>query len=131
MGDHRGGGWMNADNQCYEVSWDEASAVARTDWLPGAVCGIEEARAVDAEIRALGKGRVLSLVDLRQVESIDRPAREFFMDRNPNYRAVALIAASASTRMLANFFMGLKRGVIPVKMFTSEADAVAWLQRQA
>lgn len=122
---------MSAEDKCYEVSWDEASGTARTDWLPGAVCGIEEARAVDAEIKALGRGKVLSLVDLRQVESIDRPAREFFMDRNPNYRAVALIAASASTRMLANFFMGLKRGAIPVKMFTSEADAVAWLQVQA
>lgn len=122
---------MNVEDKCYAVSWDEANAVARTDWLPGAVCGIEEARAVDAEIRALGRGKVLSLVDLRQVASIDRPAREFFMDGNPNYRAVALIAASASTRMLANFFMGLKRGAIPVKMFTSEAAAVAWLQVQA
>jgi hypothetical protein len=131
VGDHRGGVWMNAENKCYEVSWDETWAVARTDWLPGAVCGIDEARAVDAEIKALGRGKVLSLVDLRPVESIDRPAREFFMDRNPNYRAVALIAASASTRMLANFFMGLKRGAIPVKMFTSESDAVAWLQAQA
>ena len=122
---------MSAEDKCYAVTWDEQSGVARTDWLPGAVCGIEEARAVDAEIKALGRGKVLSLVDLRRVASIDRPAREFFMDRNPNYRAVALIAASASTRMLANFFMGLKRGVIPVKMFTSEADAVAWLQVQA
>ena len=116
--------------KCYEVSWDAAAGVARTDWLPGAVCGIEEARAVDAEIHALGQGKVRSLVDLRQVDSIDRPAREFFMDSNPHYVAVALVAGSASTRMLANFFLGLKRGSIPVKMFTDEADAVAWLQAQ-
>ena len=121
---------MGDEDKCYEITWDEASEVARTYWLPGAVCGIDEARAVDADILALGQGRVLSLVDLREVASIDRPAREFFMDRNPNYRAVALVAASASTRMLANFFMGLKRGAIPVKMFTSETDAVAWLQAQ-
>lgn len=121
---------MATEYKCFEVSWDESSAFARTYWLPGAVCGIEEARAVDEEINALGRGRVLSLVDLREVSSIDRPAREFFMDRNPNYRAVALVAASASTRMLANFFIGLKRGPIPVKMFTSEIDAVAWLRVQ-
>ena len=121
---------MNAEDKCYRVSWDEDHGVARTDWFPGAVCGIEEARAVDADIHALGQGRVLSLDDLRQVASLDRPAREFFMDRNPNYRAVALVAGSASTRMLANFFLGLKRGAIPVKMFTSESDAVAWLQAQ-
>lgn len=121
---------MAGGERCYEISWDEATGVARTDWHPGAVCGINEARAVDAEIRALGKGRVLSLVDLRQVDTIDRPAREFFMDSNAHYRAVALVAGSASTRMLANFFMGLKRGAIPVRMFTSEDEALAWLAVQ-
>ncbi len=59
-------------------------------------------------------------MDLREVQSIDRPAREFFMDRNPGYRAVALLAGSPATRMMANFFLGLKRGEIPVKMFTDE-----------
>ena len=121
---------MSSDEKCWEITWDPTTGIARTDWLPGAVCGIDEARDVDAEIKALGQDKVLSLVDLRQVASIDRPAREFFMDRNPNYRAVALVAGSASTRMLANFFLGLKRGSIPVKMFTSDADAVAWLQAQ-
>jgi hypothetical protein len=116
------------EDQCYRVSWDEATGVARTDWLPGAVCGIEEAQAVDAEIRGHARGRpVRSLVDLRYVDTIDRPAREFFMDSSPHYRAVALVAGSASTRMLANFFLGLKRGPIPVRMFTSEADALEWL----
>lgn len=122
-------GMINED-RCYRVSWDESVGVARTDWLPGAVCGIDEARAVDAEIRALGKGRVLSLVDLREVDSIDRPSREFFMSHNADYRAVALVAASASTRVLANFFIGLKRGAIPVRMFTAETDALAWLKTQ-
>lgn len=52
------------------------------------------------------------------------------MDSSPHYRAVALVAGSASTRMLANFFLGLKRGAIPVRMFTSETDALAWLVAQ-
>lgn len=119
-----------ADGKGYRVSWDEATGVARTHWLAGADCGLAEAQAVDAEITALGQGRVLSLVDLREVGSIDRTAREFFMDQNARYRAVALMAGSPATRMLANFFLGLKRGAIPVKMFVTEADAIAWLHRQ-
>ena len=119
---------MAVNDKCYRVSWDEAAGVARTQWLPGAVCGIAEARAVDAEIKTLGRGKVLSLVDLREVDSIDRPAREYFMDQNSSYRAVAMVASSPSTRMLANFFLGLKRGSIPVRMFTSESDAITWLQ---
>lgn len=70
------------------------------------------------------------MVDLREVESIDRSAREFFMDQNERYRAVALMVGSPATRMLANFFLGLKRGSIPVKMFVAEAEAIAWLRRQ-
>lgn len=69
-------------------------------------------------------------MDLREVDSIDRPAREYFMDQSASYYAVALVIGSPSTKMLANFFLGLKRGSIPVKMFTDEADAVAWLQVQ-
>ena len=118
------------DGRGYKVSWDDAAGVVRTDWLPGAVCGLAEAQAVDAEISALDRGKVLSLVDLREVGSIDRSAREFFMDQNDRYRAVALVVDSPATRMLANFFLGLKRGPNPVKMFVTEADAIAWLRRQ-
>jgi hypothetical protein len=122
---------MDDQDRCYRVWWDEAGGVVRTEWFKDAVCGLDEARAVDAEIRALGRKPVLSLVDLREIDSIDRPAREFFMDNNPDYRATALLAGSAATRMLANFFLRLKRGENPVRMFTADADALAWLQAQS
>lgn len=121
---------MEDRDKCYRVWWDEPSGVTHTGWLKGAVCGIDEARAADAKIRAMGRGEVLLMVDLRNVDSIDRPAREFFMDLDEGYRAVAVVAGSPATRMLANFFIGLNRGVIPVKMFTADADALAWLQAQ-
>lgn len=94
------------------------------------MCGIDEARAVDAEIRTLAESGIMLLVDLREVDTIDRPAREYFMDLNADYRATALVAGSAATRMLANFFLGLKRGANPVRMFTSESAAVEWLHAQ-
>jgi hypothetical protein len=46
------------------------------------------------------------------------------------FASTALLAGSAATRMVANFFLGLNRGPIPVRMFTSEADAVDWLRAQ-
>jgi hypothetical protein len=127
---HAKGEGMAAEDKCYRVSWDAQAGVARTDWLPGARCGIAEAQAVDVEIKALGRGKVLCMVDLRDGVQIDRPAREFFIDQNPNYRAVALLAQNAPARMLANFFLGLKRGSIPLRMFAVEADAIDWLQSQ-
>lgn len=117
-------------DKCYRVWWDEHAGIARTDWLPGARCDLALAQAIDAEIHALGRGRVLLLVDLRDGVQFDRAAREYFIDQNPRYRAVALVADNAPARMLANFFLGLKRGEIPLRMFGSEAQAIAWLQAQ-
>lgn len=120
---------MPAASPRFQLSWDETRGVARIDWAPGTVCGIEEARALDLEIEALGRGPVRCLVDLAGIDTIDRPAREFFM-HSPQYAAVALLAKSPATRMLANFFLGLKRTSIPARMFTDESDAVAWLVAQ-
>jgi len=119
---------MSGSDECYRVSWDDANQIARTDWLPGAVCDLATAQQIDRDIQDLGHGPVRSLVDLRQIASIDRAAREFFMNLNPHYTATALVAGSPATRMLANFFLGLKRGTNPVRMFTSEQEAIDWLR---
>lgn len=119
---------MSAPGEKYRVSWDDANQIARTDWLPGAVGDLATAQQIDRDIQDLGQGPVRVLVDLRRIASIDRAGREFFMDLNPHYTATALLAGSPATRMLANFFLGLKRGTNPVRMFTSEQDAIDWLR---
>lgn len=126
---------MPADNACFAVAWDDDTGLARIDWSPGTVFGFDEARAIDLdldleiEIEALGRGPVRCLVNLSGIETIDRPAREFFI-HSPQYAAVALVAESASTRMLANFFLRLKREPTPARIFTDESEARAWLQAQ-
>jgi hypothetical protein len=120
---------MPAKDACYTVSWDEQTGLARIDWAPGTVCSLEEARAIDREIEAWGRGPVRCLVNLTGIETIDRPAREFFI-HSPQYAAVALVAESAATRMLANFFLRLKRETTPARIFTDEAAAVGWLLAQ-
>ena len=120
---------MPAENACFAVSWDEQTDLARIDWSPGTVCGLDEAQAIDLEIKAWGRGPVRCLVDLAGIETIDRAAREFFI-HSPQYAAVALVAESAATRMLANFFLRLKREPTPARMFTDESEALAWLQAQ-
>ena len=109
------------------VWWDEESGLARAQWRTGGVCSIENARELDAKVAELGHGRVPTLVDIREIASIDRDAREFFMATEGNYTAIALLAGSPATRMMANFFLRLNRGGNPVKMFTVEADAMDWL----
>lgn len=121
---------MATAEECYRASWGERAGGARTDWLPGAHCDPTLAKAVDAEVHALGRGRVRSLVDLRDGVEFDRSAREYVVVQDPRYRAVTLVADNAPARMLANFPLGLERGEIPLRMLCSEAEAITWLQEQ-
>lgn len=111
----------------YRVSWDDETQVARTEWLPGSVCRIEEAKAVTDQIRAMGRGPVPVLVDMRQMAKLERSAREHFVSDQGGVCAIALLAGSPVTRMMANFFIGMRRMTVPIQMFTDEAAAIAWL----
>jgi hypothetical protein len=121
---------MSAAEQCYRVWWDDQARVARTEWLPGSVCRVEEAKAVTDEIRDLGHGAVPVYVDMRNMAKLERSAREHFVSDQGGVRAIALVAGSAVTKMMANFFIGMRRVPVPIQMFTDEAEAIAWLQRQ-
>lgn len=116
--------------QSFMVSWDQVNGVARTDWFPGAVCTLPVAVQVTEDVEQLGRGRVLSVVDLRPLKSIDRPSRQHFMNDKSTFRAVGLVADAPVSRMIANFFLGMYDQSIPVSMFAAEDQAIDWLHQQ-
>ncbi len=118
---------MTAANSPYRLWWDEESGIAHCQWRPGSVCGVDEARAVTAEIRALDHGPVRLLVDMRELTKFDRGGREYFSTDHGVVRAVALLVGSAVNKMMANFFIGIQRTQIPIRMFTDREAAVDWL----
>ena len=115
-----------AHSTCADVRWDAPNGVVRCDFVPGAVVDLDEARAIDAEILELDRGGSPMCVDIRTAPTIDRTARQHFMAMT-HVSAVAMLVGSATTRMLGNFFQGLNRSRIPGRVFTDEADALAWL----
>lgn len=115
-------GWsvvMGAES--YRVFWDDQARVAVTEWAAGAVCGLAEASAVTTDVKALGRGPVPILVDMRGMASLERPAREHFIGDQGGVSAIALLAGSAVTKMIANFFIGLKR----MPIYRSESSPTA------
>jgi hypothetical protein len=44
------------------------------------------------------------------------------------YSACALLVGSAVSKVLANFFMGLNKPKKPTRMFTSQDEAIHWLE---
>jgi hypothetical protein len=110
------------------VSWDEGIGVARVVWPTGAVVGAQEAGETTAAIRALGRGAVPLLVDMREVSRLDRGAREHYKVDKGGVCAMGLLVGSPLTRMLANFFMSTDPDGTPVRMFTDEPAALEWLR---
>jgi hypothetical protein len=121
---------MDRTESVCRVWWDEDVQIAHADWQQGAVCDLAAAQTVSAELVALGHGRVPVLVDMRGLAKFERAAREHFIADDEGARAVALLVGSAVSKMIANFFIGMKRLPVPIQMFTDPVEAVDWLEKQ-
>jgi hypothetical protein len=111
-----------------DVWWDEEHGVAHNDWRPGSICDLAAARKVTAAVSAFGRGPVPVLVDMRFLAKADRAAREHFTGPEAQATAVALLVASAVSRVVANFVIGVQRMPVPVRMFTDQDAATRWLE---
>jgi len=71
------------------------------------------------------------LVDLRDINSITKEARDHFSmrDRKPAVSAIAMLVKSPVSSIIGNFFLGLNKPSVPTHLFTSEVKAVNWLEQ--
>lgn len=77
-----------------------------------------------------GDKSVLVLVDVRPARSITREARMSFSDpeKRANTIAQAMIVDSGISKVMGNLFIGLNKPDFPVRLFTSEDEAIDWLR---
>jgi hypothetical protein len=73
------------------------------------------------------------LIVLNNVRGITPEARRFYSgDEAAKYiSASAFVVASPVSRVLGTFFLGLNKPAYPVRLFTSEAEAIEWLKEFA
>lgn len=71
------------------------------------------------------------LVDMRVTYQADRGVREYYGSAAAAEwcSALGMLVRSQVTRIIGNLFLAMNRTPLPARMFTSEAEAVAWLQR--
>lgn len=70
------------------------------------------------------------LIDMRAMLGIDREARAYYA-KGGGMRvatAVALLTGSPVSQVIANFLISLNRPRVPVRLFTSEDEAITWLK---
>jgi SpoIIAA-like len=115
-------------------SWEPlgSDGIARIRYEVGDIVNEDRARATIVELKSLTSGKRLPvLVDIRKMKSVTREARVVFGNAADAFSALALLADSPRTQLIANFFIGLSRPKVPTQMFTDEEKALTWLRRHA
>ena len=129
--DARLGSQLTVTQVAAPFDWEPlgADGIVRCRFKAAVIITEEIARRTMAELATLASGRrIVLLADIRLVKSVSREARVFY-DSATEFSALALLAGSPATQMIANFFIGLKRPKVPTQMFTDEEKALAWLRR--
>ena len=96
--------------------------------VANAEIGLAEIEAILAVQDEILEGKAApSLIDMRQIKSTTREAREY--STGAKYTpAVALLIASPISRILGNFFINYSQPPYPTRLFTSEDEALDWLK---
>ena len=92
---------------------------------------VKETKEVFSAIKQVSKGKKHPfLSDIRKVKSTDRESRDFFAGEEVAnaISAMALLVGSAIGKIIGNFFLGFNKPKYPVKLFTSESEAIVWLK---
>ncbi len=92
---------------------------------------LDDAIEAVALIRKLADGRKCCLLmDITKLKSMAREARAFFTQpaHTEVLYAVALQIGSPFSRAIGNIFLGLNKPALPLRLFTEEGPALAWLR---
>lgn len=91
---------------------------------------VEQARENVRFTKDIGGGKPSALlIDVTQIRSMTREAREVYKQEGSTERtmAVALVTSSTTGRILANFFMSFNKPAAPTRVFNDYDSAHAWL----
>lgn len=114
--------------------WIEDDGIARLCFLPNAVIELNNAEEIIAAyleiVKKSNKTHLPLLSDGRGLKSISHEARNRFSSENAAkyILANAILVNSLPTRLIANFFIKFHKPTFPVKIFSSEKDAIKWLK---
>ena len=112
--------------------WLGGDGITRYEALPGAQVELADAVATHKAVLQLqGTSRHPLLVDIRAVKSISLDARRYFA--GPEHApittsAVALLIESPVSELIGRFFLRLDKPHFPLQLFSSETEALSWLQ---
>ncbi len=114
-----------------QIIWLGDDGIVRVNLKPNIKIGLQDAQiSMRAISDVCGGQRRPALVDMRGLIAMDREARLYFAGEETAKveSAAALLIDSPLSKAIGNFFMGLNKPIFPTRLFTSEAEALAWLK---
>jgi len=113
-------------------TWMGHEGIARTRVKPNSKVVLEDAIENAKAVNGLfGPAYFPIIIDTRQIKSITKEARDFFSMRGRESRVYgfAILVGSPLSKIIGNFFMGLNKPRVPVKLFTHEDKAISWCKK--
>ena len=119
------------DLRCY-VTWFGEDGIARTKVKEGSEITIADAKVNSIIVNKLSEQeKYPMIVDTSGIKSMEKEARDYLaiQDRESRINAIAIIRKTHIGNMIANFFIGLNKPSVPVKLFRNEAEALKWCDK--
>ncbi|MEQ8363265.1 MAG: hypothetical protein RH948_10380 [Cyclobacteriaceae bacterium] len=72
------------------------------------------------------------LIDVTNLKSVTKEAREYMSDKNEGLSGVlggAFISNKVLTTVIVNFFFNINKPSVPARFFTNRDDALIWLRK--
>jgi hypothetical protein len=113
------------------VIWLGDDGIVRVKVKPHVKIELEDAKAcIRAVSEVCGGKPTPALVDMTGLVAMDREVRLYFSgpETAKVESAAGLLINSPIARAIGNFFIGLNKPSNPTRLFTSEAEALAWLK---
>lgn len=111
--------------------WLDEDGIVRLVYAPGAVVTLKEAKEGGAAIIDLcQRAKKPVFIDARRLRNVDREARQFSVGEEaatPWIKAMAVLA-SPITKVLGELFNRINKPPYPIRLFTSEDEALRWLR---
>lgn len=104
--------------------------LVRIEIFSETIIGLNESKSMNDAVGVLSEGtECLVLIVADEFAQFDRDSGDFSSsEEGQRYTfADALVVKSLSQKILANFYLKFNRPAKPTRIFTNEAEAIAWL----
>ncbi|HYG52664.1 MAG TPA: STAS/SEC14 domain-containing protein [Flavobacteriales bacterium] len=113
-------------------TWMGKDGIVRSVVKKNAEVSLADAKENTAAVETFYYGKKYPLlIDARSVKSVSKEARDHFSlrGRDSVVNSFAIIISSPLSRIIGNFFMGLNKPTVPMRLFDNEKDAIKWLKK--